>query len=141
MNQKEIVLAGLAPAKGAAHSPVQVQKLFFLIDRNIPNAINGPLFNFEPYNYGPFDKDIYDVLDDLWEDDYVDITTTQSIRRYKLTFRGQEEGERLLSELPEYAQEYITEVSQFVRRLSFTELVTSIYNAYPEMRENSVFQG
>ena len=141
MNQREIVLAGLAPANGASHSPVQVQKLFFLIDRNIPEAIDGPLFDFEPYNYGPFDKNVYDVLERLWMEDLVDINTEYSIRRYKLTVQGQEEGERILATLPKYAQEYINAVSNFVRSLSFTKLVTAIYKEYPKMRENSVFQG
>ena len=56
MTRKEVVLAALAPAKHAPHSPVQVQKLIFLIDRNIPREVGGPHFDFQPYNYGPFDK-------------------------------------------------------------------------------------
>jgi hypothetical protein len=35
---------------------------------------------------------------------------------------------------------YIRQASEFVRSLSFTQLVSAIYKAYPEMRENSVFQ-
>jgi hypothetical protein len=141
MNQRDIVLAGLAPANGAAHSPVQVQKLFFLLDRNIPREIDGQQFNFQPYNYGPFDKAVYDVLELLELEGYVDIIPEHSFQWYKLTVKGQEEGDRLLSALPEYTQKYIAEVSEFVRRLSFSQLVSSIYKAFPEMRANSVFQG
>jgi uncharacterized phage-associated protein len=141
MNQQEIVLAALAPAKGASHSPVQVQKLLFLIDRNIPSVIEGPLFNFQPYNYGPFDKTVYDILDQLALEGYADIIPEQTWRSYKLTAKGQLEGDRLLQGFPNFAIEYINEISNFVRKLSFTQLVSAIYRAYPEMRANSVFQG
>ena len=141
MNQREIILAALAPAKGAMHSPVQVQKLFFLIDRNIANEVGGPIFEFEPYNYGPFDRSVYDVLEELAKDGFVDIIRQNNYRNYKLTVVGQEEGDRLLTNLPNYVQKFISETSEFVRKLTFTQLVTAIYKAYPEMRANSVFQG
>jgi uncharacterized protein len=140
MDQKEIVLIGLAPAKGAFHSPVQVQKLFFLLDTIIPNDINGPLFSFQPYNYGPFDKRVYEILESLAKEGYVEMVRSNSWNNYRLTSKGQEEGEKLLNSLNEKPMKYIKAVSEFVRSLSFTELVTAIYRAYPEMRENSVFQ-
>lgn len=65
MDREDLVLACLAPAKGALHSPVQVQKMFFLIDRNISEDIEGPLFDFHPYDYGPFDKAVYETLEKL----------------------------------------------------------------------------
>ena len=34
MNKEEIILVGLATGKGSSFSPVQVQKLFFLFDKN-----------------------------------------------------------------------------------------------------------
>ena len=141
MDQKEIILAGLTPANGVIHTPVQVQKLFFLLDKNIPELYGGPLFDFQPYNYGPFDKAVYDVLRELTIEGYVDIIPQGSLTCYKLTASGQKEGEKLLSELPQSARKFIEEVSVFVRRLSFTQLVSAIYEIYPEMRANSVFQG
>jgi hypothetical protein len=140
MDRKEIVLAGLAPAKGAPHSPVQVQKLFFLIDKNISDLIDGPYFSFEPYNYGPFDSQVYFVLEELEDEGLVKITYDSTWRKYMLTKRGQELGDELLESLPEKARDFIERASQFVREHSFTQLVSAIYKAYPEMRANSVFQ-
>ncbi len=141
MDQKELALAGLAPAKGAYHSPIQVQKLFFLLDKNIPEIYGGPLFNFEPYNYGPFDKKVYQTLEELENEGLVDIDLKSVIRTYKLTELGQTKGDKVLSDLPEVAQKFMVEVSNYVRKLSFNQLVSAIYKAYPEMRVNSVFQG
>jgi hypothetical protein len=47
----------------------------------------------------------------------------------------------LLGELPDQAKKYIQDVNALVRKLSFAELVASIYKAFPEMKVNSVFRG
>jgi uncharacterized protein len=66
LNQREVVLAGLAAAgQNTTFTPVQVQKLFFLIDREASHLVNGPHFKFSPYDYGPFDSDVYSTLDGL----------------------------------------------------------------------------
>jgi hypothetical protein len=140
MTRKELLQAGLAPARGATHSPVQVQKLFFLIDRSIPEEVGGPHFNFGPYNYGPFDLAVYMELDALAAQGKVEILFNGRWQEYRLTENGQAEGERLLNGLIERARNYLVRLSAFVRSLTFTQLVSAIYRAYPEMRENSVFQ-
>jgi uncharacterized protein len=38
------------------------------------------------------------------------------------------------------AQEFIGDMSRFVRTRSFKDLVSAIYKAFPEMRVNSVFR-
>ena len=53
------VLAVLSTAGGAEWTPVQLQKIFFLLDQTIGPALGGPKFNFEPYDYGPFDAEVY----------------------------------------------------------------------------------
>ena len=140
MNQKEIVLTGLAPSNGAFHRPVQVQKLFFLLDKNIAGYVGGPFFNFKPYNYGPFDKAVYDVLEELEAEHLIEIRKANSWREFRLTTQGQIRGAALLNQLPVRVKNYFIEVSEFVRKLSFTQLVSAIYKAYPEMKANSVFQ-
>jgi uncharacterized protein YwgA len=142
-SREEILLAALSPAGGVPHTPVQVQKLLFLIDRNLAALIGGPKFNFEPYHYGPFDLEVYSTLQELAKQGLVEITRSGegNWREYRLTPEGQSHGEGALAALDERARHYIQRVSDFVRRLSFTELVSAIYKAYPEMRERSVFQG
>jgi len=140
MDKKQIILAAMASSGGTLHTPVQVQKLLFLIDREIPSLVAGPVFNFQPYNYGPFDKTVYSELSQLAEEGDVVIVPQNNWLSYELTAKGLETGTKLLASLSEQARDYIGRVSQFVRSLSFSELVSAIYQAYPEMRENSVFQ-
>ena len=140
MERRNIVLAGLAAGGCAAHTPVQVQKLFFLIDKNISELIEGPHFDFKPYNYGPFDPTVYRELEGLVTEGHLELVRNYSWASYALTTSGQELGFNLLEALPYKAKDYIKQASQFVLRLSFTQLVSAIYKAYPDMQENSVFQ-
>jgi len=142
MEKKEFVLAAFAASGGAEHTPVQVQKLFFVIDREIPQLVGGPFFNFVAYDYGPFDCDVYNVLKQLEEDGDAQILycCPSGFRRYKLTAQGQQKGEGLLGTLDKKASEYIMALSDKIRKLSFAELVSAIYKAYPEMKANSVFR-
>lgn len=134
------MLAALAPAFGKPHTPVQVQKLLFLLDREIPQLIGGSVFQFAPYDYGPFDKGVYGTLETLVENGLVLVHWQGSMRRFSLTPAGQAAGDESLGELDERARNYIKRASDFVRSVSFSQLVSSIYKAYPDMRVNSIFR-
>jgi uncharacterized protein len=143
MDKKSLVLAAFAPAQGALYSPVQIQKALFLIVRNMPDEIGGAVFNFEPYDYGPFDKTVYDTLEELTREGLVEVDAAPGLRwrRYRLTESGQVQAAQKFAALNERARQYFTTVSKFVRTLSFEQLVSSIYKAYPDMKVNSVFRG
>lgn len=140
MNRRELVLTALAPSGGAQLSPVQVQKLIFLIDFNVGSLLDGPHFNFRPYHYGPFDSSIYREIESLVTQGLAEIVPGPKWKRYRLTPEGLREGGELLENLPQDVRKYVVRAVEFVRALSFTELVSAIYKAHPEMRENSVFQ-
>jgi uncharacterized protein len=142
MNRSEILLAGLAAGgENATYTPVQVQKLFFLLDREASAALGGPFFKFVPYDYGPFDQAVYAGLDDLARRNLASVQNTGRYRVYGLSQSGQIEGRRLLETLQPAAREYLSNVARWVRQLTFQQLVASIYNRYPEMKANSVFRG
>lgn len=141
MTRREIVLAALAAGDGERHDPAEMQKMMFLIDEKIPEDVDGPHFNFKPYNYGPFDKAVYEELEASAVDGLVEIVPTNRWSEYALTERGLEEGNALLDELPDETRRYLRTLSDFVRSLSFDQLVSVIYRNFPEMRENSVFEG
>lgn len=140
MDRREVVLAALAAGAGEPHDPVEVQKMFFLIDEKIPDEVDGPHFNFQPYNYGPFDRDVYVELEAAARDGLVRMIPRGTWSEYELTEEGQEAGREALEQLSDRGAKYLRAVSDFVRSLSFDELVSVIYKAFPEMRENSVFE-
>jgi hypothetical protein len=141
MDRDSLILAALAASDGARHTPVQVQKLLFLLDRHIPTYTGGPHFHFIPYDYGPFDAEVYNELEKLEQKSLVFIEQHPGSRwkTYRLTPQGQHRGDKVLREMDDRAAEYIRKVSAWVRSLSFPQLVSAIYKAYPEMQVNSVF--
>ncbi len=142
MTKDDAILAAMAAGDVSAFTPVQVQKLLFLLDKKAAPALGGPLFDFRPYDYGPFDREVYDRLDELAASGLVDIAG-QSFKRdrhYSLTQAGLARGQRALDTLPAPVKSYMQRLSRFVTSLSFVQLVSAIYGAYPEMRVNSVFE-
>ena len=139
MGRDQVVSAAMAAGgPGASFNPVQVQKNLFLVDREIADWVDGPHFNFKPYDYGPFDKAVYEVLDSLAKEERVSIDRTNRYRRYSLTESGFERGTAVLDELPGPVVRYMREVARWVRFLTFEQLLASIYRHYPDMAVESM---
>lgn len=140
LTRQDAILSALAAGgENATFSPVQVQKLFFLIDRKAAYLFGGPHFAFRPYDYGPFDHAVYDQLTFLVFGGYVQVSGSGRYRSYSLTPTGFAEGHRILSALPAQSAEFLRAVAQWVLKLSFQQLVSAIYREYPDMKVNSIF--
>jgi hypothetical protein len=139
MQPTETVLAILASANGRPLTPVQLQKAAFLLDRN--GVASG--FHFRPYDYGPFDRAVYDEAAALAERGLVSINPAQWGRWnvYAATADGVDAAQEILDDLEPQHAAYVRDVVEWVRNQSFASLVKSIYQQYPDMRENSIFQG
>lgn len=142
MTRQEYVLAVLAAADGGPLTPVQAQKLFFLLDRKVPTAIGGARFDFQPYDYGPFDKAVYEEFRSLEVRGEVLIQPGPNVlRTYALTAEGLEHGKASLAQFPSPVAGYIQKLAAWVRGQSFASLVSAIYSEFPEMKARSVFRG
>jgi hypothetical protein len=144
MTRQELVLAMLACADGRRYTPAQIQKAIFLVCRNVPHVISrGPGFEFEPYDYGPFDSSVYSEIQALATtgDALIEPSGVGRWDTYAASDLGLERGRELLAGAPPSVSEYLVKTSQWVRSQSFSGLVKSIYEAYPEMRRNSIFRG
>ena len=143
MNRRDLLLAILSASNGQPYQPVQIQKAVFLVSRNLPGVVNdGPGFAFAPYDYGPFDSLVYSEAEALQREGLATVVPAASgWRTYAVSQDGLGPGRALLESLPEIQRDYIVNVSEWVRKLGFADLVKSIYEAYPEQRVNSVFQG
>lgn len=141
MNKKDLLLVALSAGDKYLHTPVQIQKLLFLIEKNVSTKMGGPFFQFVPYDYGPFDVSVYETLNELEHDgDVVSSLSPRGWKYHSLTEQGIKRGAVIRQALPADVGDYIDSASKFVRNLSFAELVSAIYKAYPEMKEKSVFR-
>ena len=138
IGRSQVVLAAMAAGgPGACFFPIQLQKLLFLMDREIHEFVNGPHFHFIPYDYGPFDKDIYMEVNVLIRKGEVDANAEARYPAYFLTGSGALSGIDALNGLPEPASRYMKEAAVWVRSLTFKQLLAAIYAYYPDMAVNS----
>src|SRR3990170_341850 len=100
MTRREVVLAALAAGDGASYSPVQIQKMLFLLDKNVAKALRSPHFHFKPYNYGPFDSAVYGEIEVLARENLAVIQPHLTWCLYVPTESGLKQGKKLLKELP-----------------------------------------
>lgn len=142
MSRSDLVLALLASAGGRAYTPAQLQKTTFLVTENLPHLITGEGFDFQPYDYGPFDKDVYVEAQRLRDGGEAVISPAASGRwvNYAASQEGLGRGLSILNSLSTETQNYISNVSAWALSQSFSSLVKSVYDAYPAMRANSIFR-
>lgn len=138
MERNRFVLAVMAAGEPRSYSPVQLQKLFFLMDREAATQVGGPYFNFKPYEYGPFDSDVYIEVEELAKEGSVAVDRSGFYRVYSLTLAGIEEGKAALGEIAQPGSEYAARAADWVCSLSFKQLVSQIYKHYPDMKESNV---
>ena len=99
LSREAYVRAALATEGQSSFEPVHVQKLFFLLDDRV--MADAPYFAFEAYDYGPFDRGVYDALHNLslTHDVQVDCDW-RGMRMYSLTPEGLAKGLRDLGDFP-----------------------------------------
>ena len=141
--RQELVIAGMVAGTPPPElSPVQAQKLFFLIDQNAAALVGGPHFAFRPYDYGPFDSAVYTDLDGLAGlHGLVEVQLNGNYRSYRLTDQGVLRARAVLSRMDPTAVDYLGRLKDWVKSLGFRDLVSAIYRDYPDMRVNSIFRG
>ena len=141
MTKEDYVLAVMSAAKMNSLTPVRVQKLFFLLDVRNPEKIGGPYFEFAPYDYGPFDKNVYNVFESLENQNLAEIRKPDfnTPQLYQLTPSGQKKGDEMFKTFSNDTQEYILKFVEWILKHSFTQIVSTIYKHYPDMGTKSVF--
>jgi hypothetical protein len=143
VQRSDWVLLAVSAARGEALTPVQLQKSLFLLGTNMSQEVGDGYFAFQPYHYGPFSTQIYRDADELVDQGLLAIDTVEPgrpWRTYRATQQGLQRSEELQDEASSRAANYLASVVQWARRLTFQQLVSAIYERYPEQRVNSVFQ-
>jgi hypothetical protein len=130
-------------SKTGTLAPVQLQKTLFLIGRNLDVAkLTSPSFyEFRPYDYGPFSAVVYCDADELEAEGLLEIQRPpdSQYKLYLVTSLGAAKAKRLRPKLEPQALDYIDRIVPWTCSLSFNQLVSIIYEHYPEMKKNSVF--
>ena len=143
MDRQDWLLLALDFAGGQTLSPAQLQKSLFLLGQELPETLGTPdFYQFIPYNYGPWCRQIYDDAESLASVGLVAVLREPgaSYVQYAITVRGRERGANLRALANARGVSYLERIVAWVLRQSFSQLVRAIYQKYPEFRQNSVFQ-
>lgn len=140
MERPRYVLAVMSASQQPEYEPAQLQKLFFLMDREAAQHTGGPYFDFRPYDYGPFDVKVYEEVESIAKQGFAVVDNSGFYRRYSLTLAGITDGKAALNEFTPGGRDYAARAANWVRSVSFNQLVSEIYKRYPDMKENSVFR-
>ena len=143
MENKDWTLLAIAAAGTRGLTPVHLQKSLFLLSRNLDRSqlsMASPLYDFQPYDYGPFDSAVYRDAEALATAGLVLIADSYKPRTYLATEAGIGCAAELRHRAGAPAVRYLDEVVRWVLSQRFGELVRAIYENYPEMRQRSVFR-
>jgi hypothetical protein len=138
MTRQDWMLLVLAAADGAALQPVQLQKVLFLLGKRMPHEVGTDFYTFEPYDYGPFDANVYRDAEALAMQGLATITHGRW-KTYASTPAGSGRAARLAVERP-HVFEFIRRLVAWARSLTFQQIVKAIYAEFPDMRAKSVFR-
>jgi uncharacterized protein YwgA len=139
VKRQDWLLLALAAAQDKGLTPVQLQKSLFLFEKGLNRLAN--FYHFVPYNYGPFDAQIYRDADSLSQLGLVESRTGgRRWPQYYITAAGQGKAREAQEQLSAEVLAYVNNTVAWTQRLSFPDLVRAIYQKYPEYRANSIFQ-
>lgn len=142
MERSDWPLLALQRAKGQRLTPVQMQKILFVFGEQFKDALQHEFYDFKPYHYGPFDAGVTRDLEYLEERGLLRIipSAIHHSRDYELTPEGVAAAEAAAAALDPKQRTFLGAVVTWAQSLSFRQLVTAIYKAFPHMSENSVFR-
>ncbi len=139
IQRSDAVLMAMATCRrGTLFERVRLQMLLFLIDREIPDAVDGPHFRFRPDRYGPFDPAVFETLEELTEKGLVSSRVDESWRACALTESGLEAGAAALRGLPAETRAYLTEAARWILSLRFLRLLAALCDRYPDIATETV---
>lgn len=143
MRSRDWTLLVLSAAEGRSLSPVQLQKAVFLLGQVLRSGSPDiEFYGFVPYYFGPFCAQIYADARELAGEGLAFITPSRAGGwvEYGATQEGLARGEELRSKVAPDILEQLKRIVDWVRSHSFAEIVTAIYERYPEYRANSIFR-
>lgn len=142
LENRDIMLLVITAAGDTGLTPVQLMKSMFLIGQSELSDLPSNFYSFIPYNYGPFNPDVYRDVEVLVSEGLVlEIRDAgRNWSKYAITPAGLRDAKNFKRRVAHEFSDYIDAVVNWVKSLTFSGLLRAIYAKYPEMRENSVFQ-
>lgn len=143
LTRQNWLLLALWKSPDGVMSPVQIQKALFLFGQEVDDSVGTGLYSFQPCDYGPFDAAIHADLRRMMGEGYIrgQWSPGRSWKSYAITETGRQAAFALERDADTRHTEFLGRIVEWVRGRSFSDLLRSVYAAYPEFAVNSVFRG
>ncbi|HMF13229.1 MAG TPA: hypothetical protein VKE94_13020 [Gemmataceae bacterium] len=141
MTRSDWNLLVLAAASGERLQPVHLQKILFLLGENCPRTTGSSYYRFAPYHYGAFDADVYRDAERLESQGLALMWRVPGgWKEYAVSPAGLTRARELEARLSPAVRRYVQQLVNWARGLSFGDLVSAVYKAYPWTKANSIFR-
>lgn len=120
------------------------QKLVFMAQKKIQN-LQTKQYKFDSYDYGPFSKELYDDIDRLVRNGYIERSVEQTGNGnekhiYSITEKGRGYIRQILeseSGREDLAVEKLRQLKEEYNEMPILQLIRLIYNRYPSYADDS----
>jgi uncharacterized protein len=140
LNRRDWLLLYLDLPEGRFSSDqIRVMKAMFLWSQEGPEPARD-IYDFKPYDYGPFDTSIYHDIDALEAEGLLRVEEVPGTRRriYRLTSEGENQAAGLRRQVRSDEIQQLREVKDLVTSLGFAALLKHVYTKYPDFAVRSV---
>jgi DNA-binding PadR family transcriptional regulator len=120
---------------------LRAMKGMFLFTKDGPETVRN-LYNFSPYNYGPFDSAIYRDLERLEEEHLIRSEPTPGSNRriFRMTTDGIDRSQELATAVSPAAAKELQAIKNFTTNRSFMDLCDAIYERFPAFASRSLIR-
>jgi len=120
------------------------QKLVFMAQKETP-SLQTESYEFDSYDYGPFSKELYDDIDRLVRNGYIDRSVEETGNGnekhiYSITEKGRNYIRQILESetgRDDLAVEELRQLKEEYNEMPILQLIRLIYNRYPSYAEDS----
>jgi len=139
-DEEDLILLITSGATGPYKlDPIRIMKSAFIVSQRGAKEWKS-LFNFKPYDYGPFDPAVYRTLESLSAKNLIEeLKDVGRYPYYRLTEAGSKRVEELTAD-HKLELKWLKGVGQYVTAKSFERLLKEIYAEFPAFAEKSVFK-
>jgi hypothetical protein len=140
LDRQDVILLLAAGADGPYDlDPIRLMKGCFVVSQ-VGRPEWREIWDFEPYDYGPFDTSVYRARDALLSRGLLQSDRNGRYSAYSLTDEGEARAAELAERLGTKYTEWLHRVGRYVTSKSFSSLLDEIYDRFPEYASRSVMR-
>lgn len=106
-------------------------KQFFVFVKEVKKELDA-IFNFVPYDYGPYSFILQEDVEELVSKDYIKVINNGDRKDYFLTEKGREKAEECKKSVPDKTLQTISNLRKEATQLGYSGILRYVYTKYPE---------